>query len=84
MTNALAYHEFFRHSDKVGMAIATGGMGLTAMDAYGEDPAGFRMEGLVMKVQRDHFAGAIRAGKLGATPSRTALLEIKSWQPVII
>ena len=27
LTNALVYHEFFRHSDKVGLAVATGGMG---------------------------------------------------------
>jgi YhgE/Pip-like protein len=49
LTNALVYHEFFRHSDKVGLAVATGGMGTLANDAYGE-AIGFRMEGLVMKV----------------------------------
>ena len=67
MTNALVYHEFFRHSDKVGLAVATGGMGLTAMDAYG-DPVGFRMEGLVMKVLHDHFAGALPVAVTGNSP----------------
>ncbi len=67
MTNALVYHEFFRHSDKVGLAIATGGMGLMAMDTYG-DPIGFRMEGLVMKVLHDHFAGALPVAVNGNSP----------------
>jgi alpha-L-arabinofuranosidase len=67
MTNALVYHEFFRHSDMVGLAVATGGMGLMAMDAYG-DPVGFRMEGLVMKVLHDHFAGALPVAVTGNSP----------------
>ncbi len=67
MTNALVYHEFFRHSDKVGLAVATGGMGMVAMDAYG-DPVGFRMDGLVMKVLHDHFAGALPVAVTGDSP----------------
>ncbi len=67
MTNALVYHEFFRHSDKVGLAVATGGMHLVATDAYG-DPVGFRMEGLVMKVLHDHFAGALPVAVTGDSP----------------
>ena len=67
MTNALVYHEFFRHSDKVGLAVATGGMGMMAMDAYG-DPVGFRMEGLVMKVLHDHFANALPVAVNGNSP----------------
>ncbi len=67
MTNALVYHEFFRHSDKVGLAVATGGMFTLAMDAYGE-PVGFRMEGLVMKVLHDHFAGALPVAVDGNSP----------------
>jgi alpha-N-arabinofuranosidase len=67
MTNALVYHEFFRHSDKVGLAVATGGMGLMATDAYG-DPIGFRMEGLVMKVLHDQFAGALPVAVTGNSP----------------
>src|ERR1017187_5058809 len=67
LTNALVYHEFFRHSDKVGLAVATGGMGLIATDAYG-DPIGFRMEGLVMKVLHDHFAGALPVAVTGNSP----------------
>jgi alpha-N-arabinofuranosidase len=67
LTNALVYHEFFRHSDKVGLAVATGGMGLLATDAYG-DPIGFRMEGLVMKLLHDHFAGALPVAVTGNSP----------------
>jgi alpha-N-arabinofuranosidase len=70
MTNALVYHEFFRHSDMVALGVATGGMGTLAMDAYGE-PAGFRMEGLVMKVLHDHFAGALPVEVTGNSPQRT-------------
>ena len=58
LTEALVYHEFFRHSDKVGLAVATGGMGMMAMDANGE-AIGLRTDGLVMKVLHDHFAGAL-------------------------
>jgi alpha-N-arabinofuranosidase len=67
MTNALVYHEFFRHSDKVGLAVATGGMGLVALDAFGE-PVGFRMEGLVMKVLHDRFAGSLPVAVNGDSP----------------
>jgi alpha-N-arabinofuranosidase len=67
MVNALVYHEFFRHSDKVGLGIATGGMGLTSTDANG-DINGFRMEGLVMKVLHDHFAGALPVAVTGNSP----------------
>ncbi len=67
LTNALVYHEFFRHSDMVGLAVATGGMGTVAVDTYG-DAVGFRMEGLVMKVLHDHFAGALPVAVLGSSP----------------
>ncbi len=49
LTNALLCHEFFGHSDKVGLAVATGGMGSLANDFHG-DAIGLRLEGLVMKV----------------------------------
>ena len=67
LTNALVYHEFFRHSDKVGLAVATGGMGTLANDAYG-DAIGLRMEGLVMKLLHDHFAGALPVAVDGDSP----------------
>ncbi len=67
MTNALVYHEFFRHSDMVALGVATGGMGTLAMDAYG-DPAGFRMEGLVIKMLHDQFAGALPVAVTGNSP----------------
>jgi hypothetical protein len=67
LTNALVYHEFFRHSDMVALGVATGGMGTLAMDAYG-DAAGFRMEGLVIKVLHDHFAGRMPVAVTGNSP----------------
>jgi len=67
ITNALVYHEFFRHSDMVGLGVATGGMGTLAADAYG-DAIGFRMEGLVMKILHDHFAGAVPVAVNGNSP----------------
>jgi alpha-N-arabinofuranosidase len=69
MTNALVYHEFFRHSDMVAMAVATGGMGTLALDAYGE-AIGFRMEGLVMKLLHDRFAGALPVAVTGNSPQQ--------------
>ena len=67
LTNALVYHEFFRHSDKVGLAVATGGMGALANDSHG-DAIGLRLEGLVMKVLHDHFAGALPVAVGGDSP----------------
>ena len=67
LTNALVYHEFFRHSDKVGLAVATGGMGTVASDTVG-DAIGLRMEGQVMKVLHDHFAGALPVAVGGSSP----------------
>jgi hypothetical protein len=67
LTNALVYHEFFRHSDKVGLAVATGGMGGLANDSQG-DAIGLRLEGLVMKLLHDHFAGALPVAVDGDSP----------------
>jgi alpha-N-arabinofuranosidase len=69
LTNALVYHEFFRHSDMVGLAVATGGMGTVATDTSG-DAVGLRMEGQVMKVLHDHFAGALPVAVGGTAPQR--------------
>ncbi len=69
MTNALVYHEFFRHSDMVGLGVATGGMGTLANDAHG-GAVGYRMEGLVIKVLHDHFAGALPVAVTGNSPQR--------------
>jgi alpha-N-arabinofuranosidase len=67
LTNALVYHELFRHSDKVGLAVATGGMGALANDTHG-DTVGLRLEGLVMKGLHDHFAGALPVAVSGSSP----------------
>jgi alpha-N-arabinofuranosidase len=75
LTNALVYHEFFRHSDKVGLAVATGGMWTLAFDSYG-DPIGLRMEGLVMKVLHDHFTGALPVAVDGNSPQHAIKGEI--------
>jgi alpha-N-arabinofuranosidase len=69
LTNALVYHEFFRHSGKVALAVATGGMGTLANDTYG-DAVGLRLEGLVMKVLHDHFAGSLPVAIDGDSPQR--------------
>lgn len=69
MTNALVYHEFFRHSDMVALGVATGGMGTLALDPFGE-AIGFRMEGLVMKVLHDRFAGSLPVAVTGDSPQR--------------
>jgi len=71
LTNALVYHEFFRHSDMVGLAVATGGMGTVAVDTFG-DAIGLRMEGQVMKLLHDHFAGALPVAVTGSSPQLTA------------
>jgi alpha-N-arabinofuranosidase len=76
MTNALVYHEFFRHSDMVALGVATGGMGTLAMDAYG-DPSGYRVEGLVVKVLHDHFAGALPVAVEGNSLQHT--IKGTSW-----
>jgi alpha-N-arabinofuranosidase len=79
ITNALVYHEFFRHSDMVGLGVATGGMGTLANDAHG-DAVGFRLEGLVIRVLHDHFAGALPVVVSGNSPQRpikgTLLVDI--------
>lgn len=67
LTEALVYHEFFRHSDKVGLAIATGGMNMMATDANG-DAIGLRTDGLAMKLLHDHFAGASPIAVDGNSP----------------
>jgi alpha-N-arabinofuranosidase len=67
LTNALVYHEFFRHSDRVGLAVATGGMRTLANDSHG-DAVGLRMEGLVMKLLHDHYAGALPVAVDGDSP----------------
>lgn len=67
LTNALVYHEFFRHSDMVALGVATGGMNTLAMDSYG-DAIGLRMEGVVMKMLHDRFAGALPVALSGNSP----------------
>ena len=71
LTNALVYHEFFRHSDMVGLGVATGGMGAVASDAFG-DAIGLRMEGQVMKLLHDRFAGALPVAVAGNSPQLPA------------
>jgi alpha-N-arabinofuranosidase len=51
----------------VGLAVATGGMGGVATDTYGE-AIGLRMEGQVMKLLHDHFAGALPVAVDGDSP----------------
>jgi alpha-L-arabinofuranosidase len=67
LTNALVYHEFFRHWDMVGLGVATGGMGTLATDAHG-DAVGYRLDGQVIKVLHDRFAGSIPVAVTGNSP----------------
>jgi alpha-L-arabinofuranosidase len=67
LSNALVFHEFFRHSDMIVIGVATGGMGTLTTDASG-DATGYRLEGLVMKVLHDHFAGALPVAVTGSSP----------------
>ncbi len=69
LTIALTYHEFFRHSDKVGLAVETGGMGMAVSDSHG-DAVGLRTDGLVFKVLHDHFAGALPVAVNGDSPQK--------------
>jgi alpha-L-arabinofuranosidase len=69
LTIALTYHEFFRHSDMVGLAVETGGMGMTAADSHG-DAVGLRTDGLLFKVLHDHFAGTLPVAVSGDSPQK--------------
>ena len=55
----------------VGLAVATGGMGTVASDTFG-DAIGLRMEGQVMKMLHDHFAGALPVAVTGSSPQLPA------------
>jgi len=70
LTNALVYHEFFRHSDKVGLASppAHGRSG----ERHLREAIGLRMEGQVMKVLHDHFAAALPVAVSGNSPQLPA------------
>jgi alpha-L-arabinofuranosidase len=54
LSNALAYHEMFRHSDSLGMVILTGGFRTALTDATGE-AVGLRADGLMFKLFRQHL-----------------------------
>ncbi len=69
LTIALTYHEFFRHSDKIGLAVETGGMGMSVSDSHG-DAVGLRTDGLLFKVLHDHFAGALPVAASGNSPQK--------------
>jgi alpha-N-arabinofuranosidase len=69
LTNALVYHEFFRHSDMVALAVATGGMMMLATDAHG-DAIGYRPDGLLIKMLHDRFAGALPITVNGNSPQQ--------------
>ena len=67
LTDALVYHEFFRHSDMVALAVATGGMMTLASDAHG-DAVGYRLDGLLIKLFHDRFAGTLPVAITGNSP----------------
>ena len=70
LTDALVYHEFFRHSDMVALAVATGGMMTLASDTHGE-AVGYRLDGLLIKLFHDRFAGTLPVAVTGNSPQHT-------------
>ena len=66
---ALFYHELFRHSDMVGASCPTAGFYMLVTDRTGE-AVGLAVEGLVVKVMRAHFAGALPVKVSGNSPQR--------------
>ena len=45
-------------AEMVALGVATGRINAPSMDEY-TDPDGYRLEGLVVRVLHDHFAGAM-------------------------
>jgi hypothetical protein len=70
LSGALVYHEFFRHSDMAALAVATGGMMTLASDAHG-DAVGYRLDGLLLKLFHDRFAGTLPVAITGNSPPHT-------------
>jgi alpha-N-arabinofuranosidase len=70
LTNALVYHGFFRHSDMVALAVATGGMMTLANDSHG-DAVGYRLDGLLIKLFHDRFTGRLPVAVTGNSPQHT-------------
>jgi alpha-N-arabinofuranosidase len=66
---ALFYHELFRHSDMVEASCPTAGFYMLVTDHTGE-AVGLTVEGLVIKVMRAHFAGALPVEVSGNSPQR--------------
>ncbi len=54
----------------VALAVATGGMRMLATDAHG-DTVGFRLDGLLIKMMDDHFAGALPVAVNGNSRQQT-------------
>lgn len=69
LSSALVYHEFFRHSDMVGLTTPTAGFFWVVLDGTGE-ATGLAAEGLVVKAMRAHFAGTLPVQVSGNSPQQ--------------
>jgi alpha-N-arabinofuranosidase len=78
MSFALFMHEMFRHSDMVAASTPTSAFSLIVTDQTG-DAVGWNAAGLVIKLMRAHFAGALPVELNGNSPqplvSGTAFLD---------
>jgi alpha-N-arabinofuranosidase len=66
---ALFLHELFRHSGMVEASCPTGAFGTAVLDNAG-DAVGLAAEGLVIKLMREHFVGALPVAVGGNSPQR--------------
>jgi alpha-N-arabinofuranosidase len=78
LSYALFLHELFRHSDMVAASTPTSAFSLIVTDQTG-DAVGWTAAGLVVKLMRAHFAGALPVNLDGNSPqpliSGTAFLD---------
>ena len=69
LSNALNYHEMFRHSDMMALSVYTCGLLTVIADKTG-DGVGLYPEGLLMKLFREHFADRLPVAVSGNSPQR--------------
>jgi hypothetical protein len=81
MSSALFLHEMFRHSEMVVASTPTSAFNLIVTDQTG-DGVGFTAAGLVIKLMRAHFAGALPV-QLDGNPSQP-MVSGTAWVDVDI
>jgi len=70
LSNALTYHEMFRHSDMVAMAAYTWAVSRGVLTGSTGDGVGFLPDGLVIKLFRDHLSERLPVTVSGHSPQR--------------